>query len=88
VTPAEEGSGPTPLTGVVQNRPMDLTVRVTGRDAEDHIAVPEGTTSREELTRFLNRQGPYAKMWIRLASGEYVRYEHILSVSEPPDAAA
>lgn len=62
---------------------MNLTVRVEGRDAEDHIPVPEGTSAREELTRFLNRQGPYAQMWIRLASGEYVRYEHILSVSQP-----
>jgi hypothetical protein len=64
---------------------MDLTVRVTGRDGEDHIPVPDGTTPRDELARFLNRQGPYAQMWIRLASGEYVRYEHILSVAQPPD---
>jgi hypothetical protein len=65
---------------------MTLTVRVTGRDGEDHIAVPAGTSQRDELARFLNRQGPYAQMWIRLASGEYVRYEHILSVSETADS--
>ena len=59
---------------------MDLRVRVAGRNDDDYIAVPEGTTPRDELTRFLNRQGPYAQMWIRLASGEYVRYEHILSI--------
>jgi hypothetical protein len=61
---------------------MELTVRISGRDGADHLAVPEGTSTREELARFLNRQGPYAQMWIRLASGEYVRYEHILSISE------
>jgi hypothetical protein len=67
---------------------MNLTVRVAGRDVADHIPVPDGTSAREELARFLNRQGPYAQMWIRLASGEYVRYEHILSVSETRDAGS
>ncbi len=62
---------------------MDLTVRVAGRAEEDHIPIPEGTSPREELTRFLNRQGPYAQLWIRLGSGEYVRYEHIVSIAEP-----
>jgi hypothetical protein len=65
---------------------LTLTVRIAGRDGTEHIPVPDGTSSREELTRFLNRQGPYAQMWIRLASGEYVRYEHIVSVSESADA--
>ena len=62
---------------------MNLTVRVAGRDGEDHLAIPDGTSSRDELARFLNRQGPYAQMWIRLASGEYVRYDLIESVSDP-----
>jgi hypothetical protein len=60
---------------------VDLKVRVAGRDDDDHIAVPEGTTPRDELARFLNRQGPYAQLWIKLSSGEYVRYEHIVSIS-------
>jgi hypothetical protein len=63
---------------------MDLTVRVAGRADDDHIPVPDGTSPKEELTRFLNRQGPYAQLWIRLSSGEYVRYEHIVSVAGPP----
>ena len=64
---------------------MNLTVRVAGRDGEDHLAIPDGTSSRDELARFLNRQGPYAQMWIRLASGDFVRYESIVSISEPRD---
>jgi hypothetical protein len=64
---------------------MNLTVRVEGRTEDDHIPVPEGTSPKEELTRFLNRQGPYAQLWIRLSSGEYVRYEHIVSVAGPTD---
>jgi hypothetical protein len=62
---------------------MNLTVRVAGRSEDDHIPVPKGTSPKEELTRFLNRQGPYAQLWIRLSSGEYVRYEHIVSVAGP-----
>jgi hypothetical protein len=62
---------------------MNLTVRVEGRAEDDHIPVPDGTSPKEELTRFLNRQGPYAQLWIRLSSGEYVRYEHIVSVAGP-----
>lgn len=42
-----------------------------------------GLSVHEELTRFLNRQGPYAQMWIKLESGEYVRYDLITSVSAP-----
>jgi hypothetical protein len=61
-----------------------MTVRITGRDQPEQIAVPEGESAREELARFLNRQGPYAQMWIRLASGEYVRYDAIESVAPPP----
>jgi hypothetical protein len=62
---------------------VDLEVRVAGREQPDTIAVTEGISPHEELARFLNRQGPYAQMWIRLASGEYVRYDHIVSVSNP-----
>ena len=42
--------------------------------------MPEEQTELDELTRFLNRQGPYAQPWIRLASGEYVRYDHVVSI--------
>jgi hypothetical protein len=62
---------------------MNLTVHVAGRAEDDHIPVPDGTTPKDELARFLNRQGPYAQLWIRLSSGEYVRYEHIVSVAGP-----
>lgn len=59
---------------------MSLLVRITGRDGEHELPVTSGQPEHEELTRFLNRQGPYALTWIRLASGEYVRYEHLVSV--------
>jgi hypothetical protein len=59
---------------------MSLLVRITGRDGEHELPVTSNQTDHEELTRFLNRQGPYALTWIRLTSGEYVRYEHLVSV--------
>lgn len=59
---------------------MSLLVRITGRDGEHELPVTSDQPEHEELTRFLNRQGPYALTWIRLASGEYVRYEHLVSV--------
>jgi hypothetical protein len=59
---------------------VSLLVRVTGREREEELPVESEFSDHEELTRFLNRQGPYALMWIRLGSGEYVRYDHILSV--------
>ena len=62
---------------------MHLEVRIAGRDRPDSLPITEGMSPHEELTRFLNRQGPYAQMWIRLASGEYVRYDAIESVSDP-----
>jgi hypothetical protein len=42
--------------------------------------MPAEQTPGEELTRFLNRHGPYAQVWIRLGSGEYVRYDHGVSI--------
>lgn len=65
-------------------RPHCLEVRLSGRERPGFIEVPDRTALREELSRFLNRQGPYAQMWIRLESDEYVRYELIESVSLPP----
>ncbi len=59
---------------------MTLLVRVSDRDGELDLPVPPEQTPREELTRFLNRQGPYAQIWIRLGSGEYVRYDHVVSI--------
>jgi hypothetical protein len=60
---------------------VELEVRVAGREQPEKVPVTDGVTLQEELARFLNRQGPYAQMWIRLSSGEYVRYDHIVSVS-------
>jgi hypothetical protein len=62
---------------------MPLLVRITGRDGEHELQVASEQTDHEELTRFLNRQGPYALTWIRLASGEYIRYDHIVSIRIP-----
>ncbi|MGN6799397.1 MAG: hypothetical protein ACTHKS_14755 [Gaiellaceae bacterium] len=59
---------------------MHLIVRITGREQPEQIALTEVDSVQDELARFLNRQGPYAQMWIRLASGEYVRYDAIESV--------
>lgn len=63
------------------HRPHYLQVRIRGRELPERIAVPVDGEPREELKRFLDRLGPYAQMWIRLESDEYVRYELIESVS-------
>jgi hypothetical protein len=66
--------------------PEQLEVRISGRDRPERISVTEpGVSVHEELTRFLNRLGPYAQMWIRLESGEYIRYELIASVRVPTE---
>ena len=59
---------------------MTLLVRISQRDGEHELLVPPEQSPHEELTRFLNRHGPYAQAWIRLASGEYVRYDQIVSI--------
>ena len=59
---------------------MTLVVRLSHRDGEHELPVPSEQTNHEELTRFLDRHGPYAQVWIRLASGEYVRYDEIVSI--------
>jgi hypothetical protein len=61
-----------------------LAVRISGRERAERIALTDADSVQDELARFLNRQGPYAQMWIRLASGEYVRYDAIESVAPPP----
>jgi catechol 2,3-dioxygenase-like lactoylglutathione lyase family enzyme len=66
-------------------RDVSLLVRVVGRDREDELPIPPEFSAHEELTRFLNRSGSYAQLWIRLGSGEYVRYDHILSVRIGPE---
>jgi hypothetical protein len=71
---------PIPAARAWKNRGMGLLVRVAGREYEDELPVAPDFSAHQELTRFLNRNGPYAQMWIRLGSGEYVRYDHILSV--------
>jgi hypothetical protein len=65
---------------MVENPVMALLVRLSHRDGEHELLVPAEQSPHEELTRFLNRHGPYAQVWIRLASGEYVRYDHIVSI--------
>ena len=59
---------------------MTLVVRLSHRDGEHELPVPTEQTHHEELTRFLDRHGPYAQIWICLASGEYVRYDDIVSI--------
>jgi hypothetical protein len=70
---------------VTDETPAQLVVRISGRDRPERIDGTPGIPVHEELTRFLNRQGPYAQMWIKLESGEYVRYDLITSVSAPTD---
>lgn len=65
---------------VVENPSMTLVVRLSRRDGEHELPVPAEQTPHEELKRFLDRHGPYAQIWIRLASGEYVRYDDIVSI--------
>jgi hypothetical protein len=60
-----------------------LAIRIAGRSQPEQIELPDGASAQDELARFLNRQGPYAQMWIRLASGEYVRYDAIETVAQP-----
>jgi hypothetical protein len=62
---------------------VSLRVRVEGREQDDLVPVTAGNSPHQELTRFLNREGPYAQKWIRLESGEYIRYESIVSVYDP-----
>jgi hypothetical protein len=61
-----------------------FAIRISGREQPEQIALPDGESVHDELARFLNRQGPYAQMWIRLSSGEYVRYDAIASIAPPP----
>jgi hypothetical protein len=68
---------------VTDESPAQLEVRISGRERPERIAVTPGLSVQQELTRFLNRQGPYAQMWIKLESGEYVRYDLIASVCAP-----
>ena len=68
------------MASVKQNPGMALLLRISGRDGEHPLPMPPELTPHEELTRFLNRQGPYAQIWIQLASGEYVRYDHVVSI--------
>jgi hypothetical protein len=65
---------------MMENPVMTLLIRISQRDGEHELLVPTEQAPQEELTRFLNRHGPYAQVWIRLASGEYVRYDQIVSI--------
>jgi hypothetical protein len=64
----------------MENQAMTLLVRINHRDGEHELPVATDLSPQEELTRFLNRHGPYAQIWIRLVSGEYVRYDQIASI--------
>ena len=64
----------------MENSVMTLLVRLSHRDGEHELLSPSEQSPHEELTRFLDRHGPYAQVWIRLASGEYVRYDHVVSI--------
>jgi hypothetical protein len=64
----------------MENPAVTLVVRLSNRDGEHELLPPTDQTPQEELTRFLNRHGPYAQVWLRLSSGEYVRYDHIVSI--------
>jgi hypothetical protein len=88
----EGGRGAPPFTpagddSMSEQKPQQLEVRISGRDRPERIAATAGVSIQEELARFLNRQGPYAQMWIRLVSGEYVRYDLIASVCVPTESS-
>lgn len=63
-----------------------LDVRLRGRERPGRLPVPDGAAPRDELARFLNRQGPYAQVWVRLEGDEYVRYDLIESISLPHES--
>jgi len=69
---------------------MTLLVRLGDRDGEHELLVSNEQTPHDELTRFLNRHGPYAQTWINLASGKYDRYDELVSIrgKEKKDRAA
>ena len=75
---------PGPLSTIERMADVYLTVRISGRERPEQIVLTDGDSAQNELARFLNRQGPYAQMWIRLGSGEYVRYDAIESIALPP----
>jgi hypothetical protein len=64
----------------MENPTVSLVVRLNHRDGEHELLMSADQTPQEELTRFLDRHGPYAQVWIRLGSGEYVRYDDIVSI--------
>jgi hypothetical protein len=64
----------------MENLTVSLVVRLNHRDGEHELLMSADQTPQEELTRFLDRHGPYAQVWIRLGSGEYVRYDDIVSI--------
>ena len=85
----ERGNGSRCLWHTVKHETIDPMAGGYSQCASPAASVPrrsrspEGDSVREELARFLNRQGPYAQMWLRLTSGEYVRYDVIESVALP-----
>ncbi len=82
VAPPSLRVGDVPVTDTT---PEQLEVTISGRDKPERISVTDGVSAHEELSRFLNRLGPYAQMWIRLESDEYIRYDLIASVRVPAE---
>jgi hypothetical protein len=59
-----------------------VTLIVTLEDGRtDALIVPEGMKEEGYLSAFLRREHPFNKSpWIKLGSGEYVRYSFIVSI--------
>jgi hypothetical protein len=65
---------------------MDVNLRVMLADGRtEYVPVREGNTVKDELGSFFAQKGIYRDGWVQLRSGEYVRYEFIVSVSPPAD---
>jgi hypothetical protein len=44
------------------------------------IALPEGSSADVEIEAFRERRGAYSRDWIQVDSGEYIRYDQIISI--------
>jgi hypothetical protein len=58
-----------------------MTLIVTMQDGRSEaMLVPEGMSEANSLEAFLHARHPFNTPWVKLVSGEYVRYSHIVAI--------
>jgi hypothetical protein len=63
-----------------------MTLVVTLQDGRTGaLMVPEGMQQDHALTFFVEERHPFAKPWIKLVSGEYVRKSFVVSIRPSDD---